>query len=57
MPTISQFFGILIQMFWRAHAPSHFHALYAEHEAQIDIRTPEVNGGNLPKRARRLTIE
>lgn len=24
MPTISQFFGILIQMFWREHAPPHF---------------------------------
>lgn len=38
MPTISQFFGIVIQMFWREHAPPHFHALYAEYEALIDIR-------------------
>ncbi|MBL8447740.1 MAG: DUF4160 domain-containing protein [Zoogloeaceae bacterium] len=30
MPTISQFFGIIIQMFWREHAPPHFHALYAQ---------------------------
>jgi hypothetical protein len=30
MPTISQFFGIIIQMFWRVHAPPHFHALYAD---------------------------
>lgn len=36
MPTISQFFGIVIQMFWREHAPPHFHALYAEYEALID---------------------
>ncbi len=42
MPTISQFFGIVIQMFWREHAPPHFHALYGEHEAQIDIRTLDV---------------
>jgi hypothetical protein len=27
MPTISTFYGILIQMFWRDHAPPHFHAL------------------------------
>lgn len=39
MPTISVFYGILIQMFWRDHAPPHFHALYAEDEALIDIRT------------------
>ena len=57
MPTISQFFGIVIQMFWREHAPPHFHALYAEHEALIDIRTLEVIGGSLPKRALNLTIE
>jgi hypothetical protein len=57
MPTISQFFGIVIQMFWREHAPPHFHALYAEHEALIDIRTLEVIGGRLPKRALGLTIE
>jgi hypothetical protein len=57
MPTISQFFGIVIQMFWREHAPPHFHALYAEHEALIDIRTLEVIGGSLPRRALSLTLE
>ena len=38
-------------MFWREHAPPHFHALYAEHEALIDIRTLENIKGSLPKRA------
>lgn len=57
MPIISQFFGIIIQMFWREHAPPHFHALYGEHEARIDIRTLEVICGSLPKRALNLTIE
>ena len=33
------------------------HALYAEHEALIDIRTLEVIGGSLPRRARNLTVE
>jgi hypothetical protein len=28
----------VIQMFWREHAPPHFHALYGEFEALIDIR-------------------
>ena len=37
MPTISQFFGIVIQMFWREHAPPHFHALYGEYEALEDL--------------------
>ena len=57
MPTISQFFGIVIQMFWREHAPPHFHALYAEHEALIDIRTLEIIKGSLPKRALALVLE
>ena len=57
MPTISQFFGVIIQMFWQEHAPPHFRALYAEHEVQIDIRTLEVIVGHLPKRALSLTIE
>lgn len=57
MPTISFFYGILIQMFWNEHVPPHFHALYAEHEAIIDIRTLEVIEGNLPKRALALVLE
>jgi hypothetical protein len=57
MPTISVFYGILIQMFWREHAPPHFHALYAEHEALIDIRTLAVIRGSLPRRALALVRE
>ena len=57
MPTISQFFGIIIQMFWREHAPPRFHALYGEHEALIDIRTLDLIAGHLPKRALNLAIE
>jgi len=57
LPTISAFYGILIQMFWQEHAPPHFHALYAEYEAVIDIRTLETIRGSLPRRALELTIE
>ena len=57
MPTISSFYGILIQMFWNDHAPPHFHALYAEHKAQIDIRTFEVINGFVPHRALTLVLE
>ena len=57
MPTISQFFGIVIQMFWKEHAPPHFHALYGEHEALIDIRTLDVIRGSLPRRAQALVLE
>ena len=57
MPTISVFYGIVIQMFWKDHSSPHFHALYAEYEALIDIRTLEVIQGHLPKRALALVLE
>ena len=58
MPTISQFFGILIHMYIRGeHNPPHFHALYAEHEVQINIQTLEVIVGNLPRRAQTMVLE
>jgi hypothetical protein len=54
MPTISVFYGIVIQMFWRDHAAPHFHALYAEHEALIELRDFRVIRGSLPERATAL---
>lgn len=57
MPTISVFYGIVIQMFWQDHAPPHFHALYAEHEALIDLRDLGVVRGSLPRRAVALVLE
>ena len=57
MPTISNFLGIAIQMFWREHAPPHFHAVYAEHEAIVDIRELRVTRGELPHRALALVLE
>jgi hypothetical protein len=57
MPTISAFYGVLIQMFWQDHAPPHFHALYGEFEALIDIRTLNVIRGSLPRRALALVRE
>jgi len=57
MPTISRFYGILIQMYFADHAPPHFHALYAEFEALIAIQTFEVVRGELPGRAMALVLE
>jgi len=57
MPTISTFYGIVIQMFAREHPPPHFHALYAEHEAVIDLRELRVMHGSLPRRAMALVLE
>lgn len=57
MPTISAFYGILIQMFWNDHAPPHFHALYAEDEVLINIQTLEIMAGQMPRRALALVLE
>ena len=50
MPEISRFLGIVIAMYYRDHAPPHFHALYGEYEVTIDIASGVVNG-DFPKRA------
>lgn len=57
MPTISAFFGIIIQMFFDDHAPPHFHAKYAEYKAVIDINTLEIVEGKLPRRAAELVLD
>jgi hypothetical protein len=57
MATISSFYGILSKCSGATTPRPHFHALYAEHEAQINIRTLEVIEGDLPKRALALVLE
>jgi hypothetical protein len=57
MPTISEFFGILIQMFYNDHAPPHFHAKYVEHEALIRINPLGILKGYLPPKALSLVME
>ncbi len=57
MLTISAFYGILIQMFFRDHAPPHFHVKYAEHKAIIDIQALSMIEGDLPRRALNLVLD
>ncbi len=57
MPEISRFFGIIIRMYYKDHSPPHFHAVYGEHEAKINIDTFEINEGKLPNRALGLVLE
>jgi len=57
MSTVSTFYGILIQIYWQDHTPPHFHALYADDEALIDIRTLEIIAGGIPRRALALVLE
>jgi hypothetical protein len=57
MPRISEFYGIVIEMYWSDHNPPHFHAKYAEHRAEIDIRTLGLLRGRLPAKAMGLVTE
>jgi hypothetical protein len=57
MPTISMFYGIIIQMFWDEHAPPHFHAKYGEYKATINIRELCIIEGSLPRRASQLVLD
>jgi len=57
MPEICRFQGIVIKMYIGDHAPPHFHAEYAEFEAQLSIRNRHVLNGELPRRQLRLITE
>lgn len=54
MSRISEFYGIVIEMFFSDHPPPHFHARYAGDEALIVIATGDVFAWSLPPRALRL---
>ena len=57
MPRISEFFGIVIYMYFNDHAPPYFHAEYGEHEAVYVIDTLEILRGQLPRRAHSMVLE
>jgi hypothetical protein len=57
MPRISEFYGIVIELYWSDHNPPHFHATYGEHQAEFEIRTLGLLRGKLPAKATSLVIE
>lgn len=56
MPEISRFLGIVIYMYYREHAPAHFHAQYGEYEITVDIESGVVTG-KFPRRALNMVLE
>ena len=54
---MATFYGIVIAMYGGDHAPAHFHGLYGEHEALIEIATLAIIRGSLPRRAQALVWE
>ena len=57
MPTISAFYGMIIRMYHRDHAPPHFHVYYQGNEAKIDIEKLELMTGRLPRRDLGLVLD
>jgi len=51
MPTIAIFYAIVVQMYWRDHAPPPIHAIYQGFEALIAIESGKMIGGRLPPSA------
>jgi hypothetical protein len=56
MPEICKFYGIIIQMFFNDHNPPHFHVVYGDFKAVINI-DDEIVEGFMPKRALKLVFE
>jgi hypothetical protein len=48
VPRLSEFYGIVIYMYWSDHNPPHFHAIYGSHEAQVRIGDRMIVAGDLP---------
>ena len=56
MPTLHIINSIKIDIYSREHLPPHFHALYAEYEILIVIKTLETYTGSLPARQHKMVI-
>ncbi|MCG3135287.1 MAG: hypothetical protein HMLKMBBP_02851 [Planctomycetes bacterium] len=56
MPELSRFLGIVIRMYYRDHAPPHFHAEYGDYEIVVEIETGVV-AGRFPPRALRHVLD
>jgi len=50
VPKVSEFYGVVIRMFYNEHGPPHFHAEYGGEKASIDFYG-RVLRGSLSRRA------
>ncbi len=59
MPVLSQFYGIIIRMYFlqSEHNPPHIHAIYNDDVAAIDFMTGKVLEGHLPGKALTMVQE
>lgn len=57
VPRLSEFYGIVVYMYWKDHQPPHFHAIYGGEEALVRIDDATFLAGSLPRTAARLVRE
>jgi hypothetical protein len=59
MPSISDFYGIIVKMYFvqNEHNPPHVHAIYGEYMSAVNIVTGKVLEGDLPSKALNLVLE
>ncbi|HHH75881.1 MAG TPA: DUF4160 domain-containing protein [Phycisphaerae bacterium] len=57
MPEVSRFLGIVIAMYFKDHAPPHFHAKYGSQRAALSIEDLRIIEGKLPPRIISLVLE
>ena len=57
MPEVCRFLGIVISMYYKDHAPPHFHAKYGGERAAFSINELRLIGGSLHKRVVSLILE
>ena len=57
MPTYFTFNGIKIQLFHSDHAPPHFHAVAAEYELIVAIKSLAILQGQMPTKKRKQVLK
>jgi len=56
MPEISRFYGLIVLMNFKDHAPPHFHVWYGEYKAIVTIQDGIVKG-EMPQRALKMIFD
>lgn len=56
MPEISRFYGLIIYMNFKDHAPPHFHVWYGDYKAIVTIQDGIVKG-EMPQRALKMIFD
>jgi hypothetical protein len=56
MPTLYRLNSIKIDVYSREHLPPHFHAIYAEHEILIVIKTLKTYVGSIPSPQHKIVL-